>query len=376
MSEISDAVQIIRVAYDGVEIAMKVGSGSIEMMQKAIDLIVGMLKYEKTMGKTNLKGMLQKGGDIQVLSFADEDLRKFKKLANKYGILYSIMPDADRNDGITEVMFHSEAAPRVRMICQKLTDGRMYNIDEYLKNGNEEQLKQLLKHLEKEKAGKKGNKFPLKVHTEEARAFDTAIDGLIEKIGIYAMEKNAVSVEDIKADFQMEEKQAQDVVDKLATIGVLDKPDETGRYKVLMEKQAFERRIGRYQELTNRMRQIAASKNTDLLDITITKKLIAEENDHAIKTRIPGLYGNRAGYLWLNKADVMEIHNGKTLLTYLDKGKDYKIYSGDNRVLYTMKGGQLYESHYDKVERTVRERYAKVKAAPEKTPARAQTRRR
>lgn len=33
MSEISDAVQIIRVGYDTIEIAMKVGSGSIEMMQ-------------------------------------------------------------------------------------------------------------------------------------------------------------------------------------------------------------------------------------------------------------------------------------------------------------------------------------------------------
>ncbi len=376
MSEISDAVQIIRVAYDGVEIAMKVGSGSIALMQKAVDLIVGMLKYEKTMGRTNLKGMLQKGGDIQVLSFADEDLRKFKKMANKYGILYSIMPDAGRNDGITEVMFHSEAAPRVRMICQKLTDGRMFGIDEYLKNGSEEQLSQLLKHLEKEKIGKKGNKFPLGLHTEEAKAFDTAIDGLIQKIGTYAMEKNAISVEDIKADFQMEEGQARDVVDKLAAIGVLDKPDEAGKYKVVMEKEAFDRRISRYQELTNRMRQIAAAKNTDLLDITITKKLIAEENDHAVKTRVPGLYGEKEGFLWLNKEDIMEIHNGKTLLTYLDKGKDYKIYSRDNRVLYTMKGGQLYESHYDKVEQTVRERYAKVKAAPEKKTAKTQTRRR
>lgn len=243
-------------------------------------------------------------------------------------------------------------------------------MDEYLKNGNEEQLKQLLKHLEKEKQGNR------KAHTDEARAFDTAVDGLIEKIGIYAMEKNTVSVEDIKTDFQMEESQAQDVVDKLKTIGVLDKPDEAGRYQVVMEKEAFERRIGRYRELTDRMRQIAAAKNTDLLDITITKKLIAEENDHAIKTRIPGLYGERAGYLWLNKEDIMEIHNGKTLLSYLDKKKDYKIYSGDNRVLYTMKGGQLYESHYDKVERTVRERYARVNAAQEKKTVRTQTRRR
>ena len=37
--EIQEAVQIIRVAYDGVEIAMKVGSGGISAMQKAIDEI-------------------------------------------------------------------------------------------------------------------------------------------------------------------------------------------------------------------------------------------------------------------------------------------------------------------------------------------------
>lgn len=95
MSEISDAVQIIRVAYDGVEIAMKVGSGSIALMQKAIDLIVGMLKYEKTMGKTNLKGMLQKGGDIQVLSFADEDFL-FNCYKGKNGCLNLINIVADR----------------------------------------------------------------------------------------------------------------------------------------------------------------------------------------------------------------------------------------------------------------------------------------
>lgn len=44
--EIQEAVQIIRVAYDGIEIAMKVGSGGIAAMQKAIDFLKGMLDYE------------------------------------------------------------------------------------------------------------------------------------------------------------------------------------------------------------------------------------------------------------------------------------------------------------------------------------------
>ena len=336
MSEIADAVQIIRVTYDGIEIAMKMGSASIRSMQKALDLIVGMLDHEKEMGKTNLKGLLAKGGDIQVLSFADEDLKKFRKLAKKYGILYSEMPDADRNDGLTEVMFHSEAAPRIRMMSQKLQDGRVFNMDEYLKSGNEEKLEQLLKYLENEKNGKS----PRKLHADET----------------------------IRAD------EAEKVIGQLAKIGVLDRADDAGNYRVIMEREAFDRRLSRYQELSSRMRQIATSKNTSLLDITITKKLVAQENDRAVKTRVPGMYGQNEGYLWINRADIMEIHNGKTLLTYLDKNKEYKIYSADNRVIRTIKGEELYSGHYDRVEAAVRQRYKAARQQPAKTTERVRRR--
>lgn len=234
MSEIGEAVQIIRVTYDGIEIAMKVTSGATRAMQKALDLIVGMLAYEKTMGKTTLKGLLAKGGDIQVLSFADEDLRKFKKMAKKYGILYSVMPDANRKDGLTEVMFHSEAAPRVRMMSQKLQQGRLFNLDEYLKNGNEEQLSKLLEFLENQKSGKRGSKHPPNLHTEEQLGADHAIDTLIQKVGMYAMQKQSISVEAVKADFQVGVQEAEQVIGQLAKIGVLDREETTGSYKVVM----------------------------------------------------------------------------------------------------------------------------------------------
>ena len=48
--EIAEAVQIIRVAYDGIEIAMKVGSDGIEAMKKVLNVIKGMLDYEKNLG--------------------------------------------------------------------------------------------------------------------------------------------------------------------------------------------------------------------------------------------------------------------------------------------------------------------------------------
>lgn len=368
MSEISDAVQIIRVAYDGIEIILKLGSGTLDLMKQAVKLIVGMLQYEKTMGQTNLKGMLQKGGDIQIISFADEDLKKFKKLAKKYGVLYSVMPDAGRNDGITEVMFHSEAAPRMRMMSNKLQNSRLFDIDEYLKNGNEEQLNLLLDHLEKQRMGNR------KLHTEEAFLTENAIDGLIQKVGMYAMEKQSISVESVQTDFKVEEHEAKNILDKLQKIGVIDKGENDSVYKAVMDKESFDKRIGKYQELANRMKQIAASKNTDLIDITISKTLIISENDRAVKTRVPGLYGNNAGYLWINKQDICEIHNGKTMLTYLDKNKDYKIYSEDNRVLYTVRGEELFSKHYDHVEKSVRKRYEQAKAEPSKVAT--QTRRR
>lgn len=64
-----------------------------------------------------------------------------------------------------------------------------------------------------------------------------------------------------------------------------------------------------------------------------------EENNHAVKTRVPGTWGENARYLWINKENIMDIHNGKTMLTFLDTSKNYKMYNEENRVLETKRGG-------------------------------------
>ena len=43
--EISEAVQIIRVTFDGVEVAMKVGSGGLKVIKDLCTFIKGMLDY-------------------------------------------------------------------------------------------------------------------------------------------------------------------------------------------------------------------------------------------------------------------------------------------------------------------------------------------
>lgn len=358
--EIQEAVQIIRVAYDGIEIAMKVGSAGINAMQMAAEFLKGMLDYEKSLGRTSMRKLLLKGGDLQVLQFKTSDMPKVEKMAKKYGILYSVLPDVNKKDGLSEIIFHSEAVPRVNMMIQKLGFGNIASFDDYLKNGDEKSLGKLMEFLRGQKNGKRGNTFPHKVHTEDGARVNDIMDGLIEKVGLFAMEKQSISVDAVKENFSINNDQAESIIKQLETIGVLDKRDADGNYKVVMDKDAFLNRVRGYQDLAERMRAVAASKNMNLSDVTISKTLIVQENDRAVKTRIPGTWGDTAQYIWVNKENIMEIHNGKTMLTFLDKNKDYKIYDADNRVVKTMKGEELYRGHYDKVASGVRERYEKT----------------
>lgn len=355
--EIQEAVQIIRVAYDGIEIAMKVGSGGIAVMQKAVDFLKGMLDYEKSLGRTSMRKLLTRGGDLQVLSFKTEDMKKVGKMAKKYGILYSVLPDINKKDGMSEIIFHTEAVPRANMMLQKLKAGRIATFDDYLKNGDEKELSKLMDFLREQKRGNG------KIHTEGSARADEVMDSLLEKVGLFAMEKQSISVDAIRENFSIGNEQAENVLKQLETIGVLSQKDPDGNHRVMMDRDAFLNRIRGYRDLAERMRAVAASKQMNLSDITVSKTLVAEENEHAVKTRVPGTWGDNVRYVWLKKENIMDIHSGKTMLTFLDEEKEYKLYDRENRVVETKSGRELY-SHYDAVENTVRERYEKARKQP------------
>ena len=77
--------------------------------------------------------------------------------------------------------------------------------------------------------------------------------------------------------------------------------------------------------------------------------MIWGENDRAIKTRVPGTYGEEMKFLWLKKENLRDAYNGKSILTALDKEKDYKIYDVNNNILGSMKGEELYLRYFDSV---------------------------
>ena len=51
--EIMEAVQIIRVAYEGIEIAIRIGSGGLNAAQRVVETLIGLFEYEKTMARIN-----------------------------------------------------------------------------------------------------------------------------------------------------------------------------------------------------------------------------------------------------------------------------------------------------------------------------------
>ena len=226
-------------------------------------------------------------------------------------------------EGKVEVLFHSEATPRVNMLIGKLKSDTMSikSMDKFLEETDDKALGVFDKFLKKEKSGN---------HDVHA---DANLDSLIKKVGQYAKDKQSISVDGIKKDLSIDKDMVKEALAELLKIGVVDKPDEAGQYKVIMDSDSIDAKVNRFRELTDRMRTIAASKNTNLMDITIAKKMVIDENDHAVKTLIPGTYKTGARYIWINKSDIMEIYNGKTILSYLDRNKDYKIYSKDNRVI-------------------------------------------
>lgn len=248
--EIQEAVQIIRTAYDGIDIAMKIGSGALEQAKKTLDFLLAVLEHEKTMGKTDMKKLLVKGGDLQVFQFGAGDMGKVRRMAKKYGILYSVVPDINRKGGTREIIFHTEAVPRVNMMVQRIKSGRIMTVDDHLKS------------TEGKEAG---------------------------------------------------------------------------------PRQAA-----------------AAVPDQDRLDITIAENLVAEENEQAVRTRIPGTWGENARYLWIDRKNITDIHSGRTILTFLERDKKYQLYDSDNRAVSVMRGNDLYESHYDRVAAEVQKRCAEA----------------
>ena len=173
--EISQAIQIIRLEFDGLRFGMDVTGGTVKQAKNLAVFIYALLTREKIQGKTSLKKMLSKDGSLQVLKIREEDMKKFKKLAKKYGILYSKLPDINKSDGMTEVLFHTEATPRINTLIEKLGNGSIENLMDYVRNGKDGDFEKVVDYLKKENILKD---TPSEVEPERKEQLDKYADEL------------------------------------------------------------------------------------------------------------------------------------------------------------------------------------------------------
>ena len=145
MSEMQDAVQIIRVTYEGIEMFFRVGNGGFQALKEMAGILKTLLEQEKLEGRTSVKQLLKKGGDLQVFSFDTGDMTKVKELLKKHGVLYAMLPDLNKKDGKSEILFHSEAAPRIKAIIELLNAGKIETMEDYLEQADKEELQEFLK---------------------------------------------------------------------------------------------------------------------------------------------------------------------------------------------------------------------------------------
>lgn len=285
--EIMEAIQMLRFGYDGVKLGLDVTGASIREVKNLTIFIIGLLNHEKTQGKTSLKNMLKSSGNLQVLQIKETDVKEFEKLAKRYGILYSKMPDINKSDGMKEYIFPVEATPRVNALIEKLGAGKLEDISDYVQNG-EGNYEKTLEYLKSK--------------------------GLVPETPISITAERMEELKDISKNIKFNE-----------NINDLNK-----------------------------------------MDITVSKELVSEEKPEAFITRVPGTYGDNVRYLALPKEDIITINNGKTFLTFLEKDKEYELLDTNKKPVSKLKGEELRENHYDKVNEKVREQVNRQKEKQKK----------
>ena len=153
-SEITDAVQVIHILFEGTDLFLRVAGAGIKPLKQLAKLFMGILAKEKMEGKTSMKNLLKRGGDMHVFKFPQEQLKKVEAMAKKYGILYSLLPDFNK-DGMREMVFHAESLPRMNALIEKLKAGQIMGLEEYFQDTSGRDIDKFYEEM-KERVAEKG----------------------------------------------------------------------------------------------------------------------------------------------------------------------------------------------------------------------------
>ena len=115
------ADQVVRMSLNGAEAALKItGSGAREAAKLLFKALKDLSKQsKKTKGQIRLSNLVKSGKRLEIYQVADANLKRFCEQAKKYGMLYTVLKDRNKNDGITEVMVKAEDKAKIDRIFER-----------------------------------------------------------------------------------------------------------------------------------------------------------------------------------------------------------------------------------------------------------------
>ena len=84
-------------------------------------ILVALAKEEeKTHGPTHLTRLLRSGEELKLLPIKSEDLRKFRRLAKEYGILFCPIKNKSLDNGLNDILFPASAAASINRVLEHM----------------------------------------------------------------------------------------------------------------------------------------------------------------------------------------------------------------------------------------------------------------
>ena len=296
-SEITDAVQVIHILFEGTDLFLRVTGAGIKPVKQLAKLITGILLREKAEGKTSMKNLLRRGGDMHVFKFPQEQMKKVEAMAKKYGILYSLLPDFNK-DGMRELVFHAESLPRMNALIEKLKAGQVMGLEEYFKNTSDRDIDQFYEESRKNRT------------TEKEAPGKEAGD----------MQKNTDS---------RGQEQHQPWMD-------------TG-YLKMKDIEAI--------PLDQRLNILDHYQSGEYDPITITSKLVIKQEEDHVVVRLPRQTGK---FIRIPIEDFYFPEGSRTALAFLKKKEEMKVYAQTGSEMFTMSGNNIFHNYFDTVNANIR----------------------
>lgn len=314
MSEIQDAVQILQLSIQGVEVCFRLRKELLKVLQKLIKFLSNMLFQEKLLGKTNMKQLLKQGVDLEACQIPENRMPEFKKLAKKYGILYTEVPGG--KNGMTDIIFRREDIARMNLLYERMGLGNVApkDIVDYVKDMPEERLHDIAPDNPEVYPSQEIEDRTKKVETSK----ETYDDRTMEKMQGFHSE-----MEDIAANFQQNKMNREEFNQAVQNI----------QFQVLSNHPSYEE-----------IHVVTRNKEGKLLMVDETKE--------QIKVRIPYEMDK---FIWLNKKEAFLSGDREKITAFLRRDREYPIVDRNNQTVEVMKGRDLRNKHFTPVKRKKQE---------------------